>query len=229
MKSHRSCVDRSSVRGSLRRCVVAGAFAAAIVSTVALPLQAHAAPPRALSTSDRANLDPVAIEAASALVALQRAQLGSTSSVKSVDQTLDRIAEVIGARLLVDPTRLKLAWHSADREHQSALLAAFTQLGVPYRTNTSKPGQGFDCSGLTTYAWSHAGVVLPRQSTSQIRASAPRDRFTAQAGDLVQYPGHIMMWLGVDRAVIHSPYTGRHVEVDSFSDRRKVRFGDPTG
>jgi cell wall-associated NlpC family hydrolase len=110
-----------------------------------------------------------------------------------------------------------------------ALLAAFTQLGVPYRRNTSKPGQGFDCSGLTTYAWGEAGFVLQRQSTAQIRASAARDEMSAQAGDLVQYPGHVMMWLGVDRSIIHAPYTGRNVEVDAVSARHRVRFGDPTG
>ena len=52
---------------------------------------------------------------------------------------------------------------------------------------------------------------------------------TAQAGDLVQYPGHVMIWLGVDRAIVHAPYSGRTVEVDSFSTRRNVRYGDPTG
>ena len=45
----------------------------------------------------------------------------------------------------------------------------------------------------------------------------------------MQYPGHVMMWLGVDRAMVHAPYTGRNVEVDMWSTRRRVKFGDPTG
>jgi NlpC/P60 family len=214
----------------LRRCVVAGALATAVASTVALPFAAQAAPLLTVSVSARANVDPVAVQAASALVVLQRVDFSSdSSSFKFVDQTIDRIADDIALRLLVDPARLKLAWHNADREHQKALLAAFTQLGVPYRHNASKPGQAFDCSGLTTWAWGQAGIVLQRQSTAQIRAAAPRDEMTAQAGDLVQYPGHVMMWLGVDRAIIHAPYTGRNIEVDVVSARHKVRFGDPTG
>lgn len=224
MKSH-----RSQFGGSFRRCVVAAALATAIGSTTLLPLVAQAAP-GGNSSAARAAVDPVPAQAASALFVLQRVNLDKdASSSKVVDQTIDRIADDIAARLMVDPARLKLAWHTADREHQMALLAAFTQLGVPYRRNANKPGLALDCSGLTTYAWGQAGFVLQRQSSAQIRAAAQRDTMTAQAGDLVQYPGHIMMWLGVDRAIIHSPYTGRNVEVDVVSARHKVRFGDPTG
>jgi hypothetical protein len=122
------------------------------------------------------------------------------------------------------------AWASAPSEHQRAVLAAMTQIGVPYRTNTSEPGVGFDCSGLTTYAWSQAGVQLTRQSSAQIREAGPLDRSSARAGDLVQYPGHVMMYLGVGDAIVHSVQRGRTVELDTISARRadSVRFGDPT-
>ena len=122
------------------------------------------------------------------------------------------------------------AWKSAPLEHQRAVLAAMTQVGVPYRSNTSIEDTGFDCSGLTTYAWAQAGETLVRQSGGQIREAAPLERSQAKAGDLVQYPGHVMMYLGVGDAVIHSVQTGRSVEVDTISTRRhnSVRFGDPT-
>jgi cell wall-associated NlpC family hydrolase len=121
------------------------------------------------------------------------------------------------------------AWAAAPIDHQRAVLAAMTQVGVPYRTNTSKEGVGFDCSGLTTYAWAKAGIQLVRQSGQQIRNARPVDRADAKAGDLVQYPGHVMMYLGVGDAVIHSVMRGRTVELDTISDRRarSVRFGDP--
>ncbi len=122
------------------------------------------------------------------------------------------------------------AWAATPIDHQRAVLAAMTQVGVPYRTNTSQENVGFDCSGLTTYAWAKAGVQLVRQSTSQIREAAPLDRATAKAGDLVQYPGHVMMYLGVGDAIIHSVQRGRTVELDTISERRtnSVRFGDPS-
>lgn len=122
------------------------------------------------------------------------------------------------------------AWESAPVGHQLAVLAAMTQLGVPYRTNTSQEGVGFDCSGITTYAWARAGVELVRQSSAQIQNAASLDRASAKAGDLVQYPGHVMMYLGVGDAIVHSVMTGRTVELDTISERRvnSVRFGDPT-
>ena len=214
-----------------RRVIVAGALASATAATLAMPTTALAAPTGVgSSVSARATSDPVAAEAVQALATLQRALLTrDASTMVAFDQARNHIAAQIADRLQVDPLRLQAAWQSADREHQVALLSAFTQLGVPYRRNTSKPGEGFDCSGLTTYAWGQAGFVLQRQSSAQIRAAASRTELTAQAGDLVQYPGHVMMWLGVDRAIVHSPYTGRTVEVDHISARRKVRFGDPTG
>jgi cell wall-associated NlpC family hydrolase len=121
------------------------------------------------------------------------------------------------------------AWATTTIEHQRAVLAAMTQVGVPYRYNTSKEGVGFDCSGLTTFAWARAGVSLVRQSGEQIRNAAPIERESAKAGDLVQYPGHVMMYLGVGDAIIHSVMSGRTVELDTISDRRvtSVRFGDP--
>jgi cell wall-associated NlpC family hydrolase len=123
------------------------------------------------------------------------------------------------------------AWAKADTSHQVALIAALTQLGTPYRRNTSKPGIGFDCSGLTTFAWGQAGVGLFRQSGTQIKNAKAVTRETAQAGDLVYYPGHVMLYLGVGNAIIHAPYTGRNVEVGFISKSKvtSVRFGNPVG
>ena len=105
-----------------------------------------------------------------------------------------------------------------------------TQVGVPYRSHSSVEGVGFDCSGLTSYAWGRAGQELYRQSGTQIREAAPLDRSTARAGDLVHYPGHVMIYLGVGDAIVHSVHSGRTVEVDTISERRRntVNFGDPT-
>lgn len=121
------------------------------------------------------------------------------------------------------------AWRSTSLLHQRAVLAAMTQVGVPYRSHTSIEDEGFDCSGLTLYAWGEAGVELNRISGDQIRATDNVGRDGAEAGDLVHYPGHVMMYLGVDDAIVHSVNTGRTVEIDTISNRRanSVRFGDP--
>ena len=49
------------------------------------------------------------------------------------------------------------------------------------------------------YAWGEAGFTLSRQSGSQISEADAREMATAKAGDLAQYPGHVMMYLGVPR------------------------------
>ena len=141
----------------------------------------------------------------------------------------DAIATEIAGRLGIEPSRMIEAWANADFAHQTALMAAMSQLGVRYRRNTSNPGVGFDCSGLTAYAWSVAGTEIAHQSRSQIRNASPLTIDTAQAGDLVYYPGHVSIYLGVDKAIVHAPFTGRTVEVALIGKRRSLRFADPVG
>ncbi len=129
-----------------------------------------------------------------------------------------------------DSDDMRRAWAVTPMSHQRAVIAAMTQVGVPYRSHSSVEDVGFDCSGLTSFAWGRAGHELFRQSGTQIREAAPLDRETARAGDLVHYPGHVMIYLGVGDAIIHSVHSGRTVEVDTISERRRntVSFGDPT-
>ena len=54
---------------------------------------------------------------------------------------------------------------------------------------------GFDCSGLTQWAWRQAGVELPRTAESQAvgrQVSATE----LQPGDLVVWDGHVAMYSG---------------------------------
>ncbi len=174
------------------------------------------------SHSAAATSEPIAVAAAAALEAL---------GTESYTGQLQNASAAVAAKLGADAGRLQQAWANADQAHQVALLSALTQVGVPYRRRTSEAGVGFDCSGLTTYAWAQSGVSLYRQSAVQIRNASARTSETAQAGDLVYYPGHVMLWLGVDALVVHSPYTGRNVEVSSSPSRRSggLRFGNPAG
>lgn len=209
-----------------RRLAVVGIVAiasAGVLAATALPAAASGPPIAAISRSG----DPVAALADDALSLL--GSDGNAPGMNGYATTRDAAAAAIALRLSVDPAEMVSAWSRADLEHQRALLTGLTQLGVPYRRNTSKPGVGFDCSGLTTYAWAGAGVTLVRQSTAQIRAAAPRTIETAQAGDLMQYPGHVMMWLGAGRAALQSPNPGRTVQVVLYRSGRRVRIGDPTG
>lgn len=115
------------------------------------------------------------------------------------------------------------AWRSSTLAHQRAVLTALTQVGVPYRSLAKAPGEGFDCSGLTSFAWSEAGVELPRSSGDQIRAATRTSLEDAQAGDLVHYPGHVMLYLGVEDAIVHAVTHGRTVEIDTIAQSRAGR------
>lgn len=223
-------------RSLVRRSLVAVALCAGAVSTtaasvIAVPIVAHAAPAAAtvsVVASRARTADAVADQASAALSLLDRVTRGEAAAAAPYEELRDEIAAAVAGRVGADAVRMQLAWAAADTAHQQALLAALTQLGVPYRRNTSKAGVGFDCSGITTFAWARAGHTLTRQSSAQIRAADPRTIETAQAGDLVQYPGHVMMWLGVDNTIVHAIGSGRNVEVD-VTKRKNLRFGDPTG
>jgi len=171
-------------------------------------------------------LAPIATQALADLQSYMRT--GDAATLRRYTASRNAIADEVSSRITTDSVAMRSAWAAADLEHQVALMAAFTQLGVPYHRNTSKEGIAFDCSGLTTYAWGVAGVTLYRQSAVQIHRATPRTADTAMAGDIVYYPGHVMLYLGVDGAIVHAPYPGRGVEVDTLPKHRSVRFGDPT-
>jgi cell wall-associated NlpC family hydrolase len=110
-----------------------------------------------------------------------------------------------------------------------AVQAALGQQGVPYRYATSSPGVGFDCSGLTAYAWRQAGVGLPHQSRAQYASvpHVPRDQ--AQPGDLLFFYSpisHVSIYLG-NGMHVHAPNTGKTVTVSAVNWGKVVGVGRP--
>ena len=159
------------------------------------------------------------------VLAVDLAQQESTSDFGEalLEASMSFLAEFVGAETGVDPERLLEAWRAAPEENQKAILAALGQVGKPYRYATSDPERGFDCSGLVAYAWEQAEVDMARNSRRQIRAAD--DVYIPIAGDLAYYPGHIMMYLGVDDLVVHA--ANRRTGVVIGTIRRDVEFGRP--
>ncbi len=101
-----------------------------------------------------------------------------------------------------------------------AVQAAESQEGVPYVWGAESPRgtahPGFDCSGLTAYAWSQVGVQLPHYSGGQMGDSTPVPLSDLQPGDLLFYgPGgseHVAMYVGPGQ-MIEAPETGQVVHI----------------
>lgn len=110
-----------------------------------------------------------------------------------------------------------------------AVAAAYSQLGVPYVAFKDSPSEGFDCSGLTKWAWGRAGVPLPHQSGQQ-SASVPHVPIDqAQPGDLIFYYspiGHVGIYVGGGQ-MIHAPQTGSVVSVVPVRWNKVVGVGRP--
>jgi len=111
----------------------------------------------------------------------------------------------------------------------TAVNAAAGQQGVPYRFATSNPGVSFDCSGLTAYAWSMAGVNLPHQSGQQYASTPHVSKESAQPGDLIFYYSpisHVGIYIGGGQ-MIHAPATGKVVSVTTVRWDRVVGVSRP--
>ena len=215
---------RGYLQMTIRQRLATFMLACVVLSVGALGLEAGSAGASQIPTSltAAATVDSISTSAAAAL-----ASMGTSS----YSVNLETVAYAVAARLEVDGARMIAAWRAADGFHQIALLSALTQVGVPYHRNASKVGIGFDCSGLTAFAWSQTGVELDRRSGEQLKNAAKRTIDTAQAGDLVYYPGHVMLWLGVDNLIVHAPQRGKDVEVSHITNRRvrTAKFGNPIG
>jgi peptidoglycan DL-endopeptidase CwlO len=205
--------------------VAAGPASAATTSSAATSAAAVArlAGLRAAAVVPGSN-DPIAVAGAAAVQA-QLDVLASGFDDGTAATTRRTLAELVAARAKLSADELDAVWANTNGSRLVALFAALGQYGVPYRTYQSKPGIGFDCSGLTTFAWSVAGVNLPRTSGSQIVAIPATTLAAAKPADILWYPGHVGLSLGLGQVYLHAPYPGRTVEIVAI--RRLSRVGSP--
>ncbi|MFG1879296.1 C40 family peptidase [Sphaerisporangium sp. NPDC049003] len=113
----------------------------------------------------------------------------------------------------------------------TAVRAALTTLGMPYSwggggaagpsfgTGRGASTKGFDCSGLTQYAWARAGVSIPRVTYAQWTYGS-HVRGPIQPGDLLFYetnpripgPDHVGIAISATK-MVHAPRTGTVIQI----------------
>ena len=145
-------------------------------------------------------------------------------------RALANVVSIVAARTFVPRSEMLDAWQSASLRHQKAILVGMTTLGTGYLFGSDNPKKGLDCSGLVAYAWAKAGVALPMKSDRQLDHGRAIERSHAHAGDIVGYPGHSMIYLGVGDIVLHSarPNMGVRVGPINWKESPNVRFADPS-
>lgn len=134
---------------------------------------------------------------------------------------------------------------STPDQAKAAINAASKMIGKPYSWgggNASGPSTGiccsprgrsgasitgFDCSGLTLYAYAKAGIFLPRTAAQQYAASEPVKPGQMRPGDLVFYGKsaasihHVGIYIG-GGYMLNAPRPGTKVRVDPLDMMRDL-------
>ena len=126
------------------------------------------------------------------------------------------LAAVIGLFLAINPSAAPHADAAVSASVSAkAVTVAAAQKGVRYRFGGTSPKTGFDCSGLTRYAYAKVGKHIPRTAQQQYRAAKRVSKRSARPGDLVFFDRgrsiyHVAIYAG--RGTIwHAPKPGKRV------------------
>ena len=177
----------------------------------------------------QAEADAAAAEAEAALAELEKQKAELQRQVAAYQADFARLSAAeqaavmaaVAGPTLAAPASLPLAPSSAAG---AAIQAALAQVGDPYVWAGTGP-DGFDCSGLTSYAYAAAGVALPHSSRAQSQLGTEVARSALQPGDLVFFyspVSHVGLYIG-NGMMVHARTYGQPVSVTSV-DQSGYRF-----
>jgi peptidoglycan DL-endopeptidase CwlO len=184
----------------------------------------------------RAEADAAAAQATAALAELerQRAEVQTRqqqyeseyASLSAAEQAVVRTS-VAGPSLAAPDTDAVVA-AAPSGDVGAVLEAALEQVGTPYEWGGSGPG-GFDCSGLTSFAYRAAGVSLPHSSRAQSRMGVAVSRSELAPGDLVFFGSpvyHVGIYVGNGK-MVHArtfgvPVAVTSVDMGGYAGARRV-------
>ncbi len=188
-------------------------------------------------TDGEARLNDLNTRAQRALDRAEQAQTQAATHKKDVQAHLHQVEGLLAGLTGVQVSQLQALEQSDDAKAQQDLLDskalgsdpggrapsavgdraigyAFDQLGKPYVWGAQGPAS-FDCSGLTSQAWAHAGVPIPRTSQEQWAMLPHVPLKLVRPGDLIVYfkeATHVALYIG-DGMVVQAPRPGSFVKV----------------
>lgn len=168
--------------------------------------EAKAAEEARLAEEQRKAQEARAAEAARLAEEARKAQEAQKQQVK---QTVQQVEKVVQEQAINTQA-------PAGQGAQGAVNVASQFVGYSYVWGSANPSVGFDCSGLTSYAYRQVGVNLPHSSQAQFNNGYAVDTNNLKPGDLVFFSfgggsiDHVGMITSSDGSFIHAstPQTG---------------------
>lgn len=179
---------------------------------------------QALAERARTDADAAAAQADAALSTLHEQQAQVQEQAERYEADFERLTAAEQARVttalagpvLPAPSAAVAAAAAPGPAAAIAVQTALGQIGDPYVWGASGP-DGFDCSGLTSYAYAAAGISLPHSSKAQSTLGTPVSRADLMPGDIVYFyspVSHVGIYIG-DGKMVHARTFGQPVAVTS--------------
>jgi cell wall-associated NlpC family hydrolase len=155
----------------------------------------------------------------------------SQQKLKSIQTALKKVKGKLGQSAGGQAVP-NVASGGASAKAMGAVRAALARLGTPYSWgggSASGPTygvaqganiKGFDCSGLTLYAYAQVGISLPHFTGDQYNVGVHVTRAQLRPGDLVFFHAdlhHMGLYIGGGKFV-HAPQTGDVVKISPLAD-----------
>jgi cell wall-associated NlpC family hydrolase len=141
------------------------------------------------------------------------------------------VTTALGGPSLAAPDADVIVSSAPNEVVATAIRTALAQVGKPYVFGAAGPN-GFDCSGLTMFAYAAAGISLPHSSSSQSRLGIAVSRSDLQPGDLVYFyspVSHVGLYIG-NGMMVHArtygqPVAVTTVDMSGYAGARRIVTG----